>query len=85
VPNRRIIIPTILLLLLASGAFHPAHAGPVEVQSIQMPLETKVGLYPDITGSIKVNKVSARADPGNDVIAVVLRPDHVMKSWYGKM
>ncbi len=86
VTNRRIIIPTILLLLLASGAFHPAYAGPVEVQSIQInPSETTVGMYPDITGSIKVNKVSA---PGGTlemtVIAVVLRPDHVMKSWVWK-
>jgi hypothetical protein len=85
-PNRRIIIQTTLLLLLASGAFHNAFAEPVEVQSIQItPSETTVGLYPDITSSIKVNKVSA---PGETlemiVIAVVFRPDHVMKSWVWK-
>jgi outer membrane protein W len=85
-PNRRIIIQTIILLLLASGAFHTAFAGPVEVQSIQItPSETTVGLYPDITGIVKVNKVNA---PGETlemiVIAVVFRPDHVMKSWVWK-
>jgi hypothetical protein len=78
--NTRIIILTILLLLLA------VFAKPVEVQSIQVaPAETKVGIYPDITGSINVHKVNA---PGEileiTVIAAVIRPDHVMKSWVWK-
>lgn len=84
--NRRIMIQAILLFLFASGAFHAAFAGPVEVQSIQItPSETTVGSHPDITGSIKVNKVNA---PGETqemiVIAVVFQPDHVMKSWVWK-
>jgi hypothetical protein len=84
-PNTKIILQTVLLLLLL-GAFHVAFAGPVEVQSIHIaPAETKIGIYPDITGSIKVNNGNG---PGNTVeltvIAVVFRPDHVMKSWVWK-
>jgi hypothetical protein len=85
-PNTKIILQTVLLLLFVSGAFHAALAGPVEVQSIQIaPAETRVGIYPEITGSISMNKVNA---PGETVevivIAVVFRPDHVMKSWIWK-
>lgn len=85
-PNTKIILRTVLLLLLASGAYRAAFAGPVEVQSIHISnAETKVGIYPDISGSIKVNNVNG---PGNTVeltiIAVVFRPDHVMKSWIWK-
>jgi Outer membrane protein beta-barrel domain len=84
-PNTKIILQTGLLLLV-SAAFHAALAGPVEVQSIQIaPAETKVGIYPEITGSINMNKVNV---PGETleiiVIAVVFRPDHVMKSWTWK-
>lgn len=80
------ILQAVLLLLFVSGAFHAALAGPVEVQSIQIaPAETKVGIYPEITGSVNMNKVNV---PGETVevivIAVVFRPDHVMKSWIWK-
>ena len=79
------ILQTVLLLLV-SGAFHAAFAGPVEVQSIQVsPTETRIGVYPDITGTINMNKVNA---PGGNlemtIIAVIFRPDHVMKSWIWK-
>lgn len=82
----KIILQTVLLLLLMSGAFQTALAGPVEVQSIQIaPAETRIGIYPDITGAINVSKVTV---PGETleiiVIAVVVRPDHVMKSWTWK-
>lgn len=80
------IILNILLFLLASGAAHSAFAGPVEIESIQIiPVETTVGRHPGITGSIKATKMLA---PGKTlditVIAVVVRPDHVVKSWTWK-
>jgi hypothetical protein len=82
-PNTKIILQTVLLLFLVSGAFQAALAGPVEVQSIQIaPAETKIGVYPEIIGSVKVNKVSGPGDILEiTVIAAVFRPDHVMKSW----
>jgi hypothetical protein len=85
-PNTKIILQTVLLLFLVSGAFQAALAGPVEVQSIQIaPAETKIGVYPDIIGSVKVNKISGPGDILEiTVIAAVFRPDHVMKSWVWK-
>src|SRR5574341_1011011 len=76
----------LLVLLLASGASYAAPAGPVEVQSIQIsPAEVGAGTHPEITGSIKVHAVKT---PGTAleviVIAAVVRPDHVMKSWTWK-
>ena len=83
--NTKIIVQTVLLLL-ASGAFHTALAGPVEVQSIRIaPAETKIGIYPDITGSVNVNKVSTAGETLEIiVIAIVTRPDHFIKSWLWK-
>jgi Outer membrane protein beta-barrel domain len=82
----KMIIQSLLLFLLVAGASHPAFAGPVEVQSIQIvPTETTVGRYPEITGSIVAHKVNA---PGETlkiiIIASVVRPDHVVKSWTWK-
>ena len=73
-------------MLLVSGAFHTALAGPVEVQSIRIaPAETKIGIYPDITGSVNVNKVGAAGQTLEIiVIAIVTRPDHFIKSWLWK-
>jgi hypothetical protein len=80
------IILNLLLFLLLSGAAHSAFAGPVEIQSIQIvPSETTVGKYPEITGSIKSTKALARGKTLSiTVIAVVVRPDHVVKSWKWK-
>jgi hypothetical protein len=82
----KMIMQAVLLLLLVSGVSHTACAGPIEIQSIQiLPAETVIGRHPEITGSIKVNTVKA---PGKtveiNVIAVLARPDHVVKSWTWK-
>jgi len=75
-----------LLLLLISGTGHSAFAGPAEVQSIQIvPAETTVGRHPEITGSITATRAIARGESVEiTVIAVVVRPDHVMRSWTWK-
>jgi hypothetical protein len=84
--SRLMIIRPLLLFLLISGVSHPAFAGPIQVESIQvLPAETSVGKYPEITGSVKANKNLARGETMNIVvIASVVRPDHVMKSWTWK-
>lgn len=80
------IILNLLLFLLVSGAAQSAFAGPVEIQSIQIvPSETTVGRHPEITGSIKATKALTRGKTlVITVIAVVVRPDHVVKSWKWK-
>ena len=82
----KMIILNLLLFLLVSGAAHSAFAGPIEIQSIQIvPSEITVGRYPEITGSIKATKALARGETlVITVIAVVVRPDHVVKSWKWK-
>jgi opacity protein-like surface antigen len=80
------IIRPLLLLLLVSGAAHPAFAAPVEVHSIQIvPAETTVGIYPEIKGRVKAHKLKS---PGETlkivVVASVVRPDRVVKSWTWK-
>jgi len=82
----KMIIQTVILLLLISGAPQVAFAGPVEIQSIQIvPTETTVGKYPEITGSIKAHTDSKSGETlGMIVIAAVIRPDHVVKSWTWK-
>jgi len=84
--SRMTVIRSLLLFLLVSGAEHSAFAGPIQVESIQvLPAETSVGRYPEITGSVKANKDLARGETVNIVvIASVVRPDHVMKSWTWK-
>ena len=80
------IILTLLFFLQVSGAARSAFAGPIEIQSIQIvPSETTVGRHPDITGSIKATRELAQGKTlVITVIAVVVRPDHVMKSWTWK-
>jgi hypothetical protein len=80
------IIQSLLLFLVVAGASHSAFAGPIQIESIQvLPAETSVGRYPEITGSVKANKNLARGETMNIVvIASVVRPDHVMKSWTWK-
>lgn len=80
------ILHSLLLLLLAAGASHPAFAGPVTVQSIQIvPTETTVGRQPDIKGRIAATKTLARGETLKIVvIAVVNQPDHVVRSWSWK-
>jgi hypothetical protein len=80
------IILNILLFLLVSGTANSAFAGPVEIQAIQIvPSEITVGKYPEITGSIEATKALARGETlVITVIAVVVRPDHVVKSWQWK-
>ncbi len=82
----KMIIHSLLLLLLVAGASHPAFAGPVKVQSIQIvPTETTVGRHPKITGSIKATKALARGKTLDiTVIAAMVWPDHVVKSWTWK-
>ncbi len=80
------IMQSLLIFLFVGGASHAAFAGPVEVQSIQIvPAETTVGRHPEITGSIKASQTLARGETVEiTVIAVVVRPDHVMRSWKWK-
>jgi hypothetical protein len=80
------IMQSLLLFLLVAGASHSAFAGPIQIESIQvLPAETSVGRYPEITGRVKANKNLARGETMNIVvIASVVRPDHVMKSWTWK-
>ena len=84
--TRNMIIQSLLLFLLVAGASHSAFAGPIQIESIQVvPAETSVGRYPEITASVKANKNLARGESMNIVvIASVVRPDHVMKSWTWK-
>ncbi len=80
------IMRSLLVFLLAAGASHSAFAGPVEVQSIQVvPAESTVGRHPEITGSIRASKKLARGEAVQiTVIAVVVRPDRIMRSWTWK-
>ncbi len=80
------ILRRALVLLFVTGVSHVAFAGPVEIEYIQIvPTETTMGKYPEITGSIKANTLNK---PGEIiemiVIATVVRPDNVMKSWTWK-
>ena len=81
-----IIKKIVLLLILMSGAVYSVFAGPVEVPSIQIvPAETTVGRHPEITCSITTTQSMARGEVIEiTVIAVVVRPDHVVKSWQWK-
>lgn len=80
---RTAILPGILLLILMSGASHTAFAGPVKVQSILIvPTETTVGRHPEIKGSIAATPTLARGTFIKlTIIAKVVQPDHVVKSW----
>jgi hypothetical protein len=74
---------SLLLLLLVAGTSHPAFAGPLEVQSIKIvPAEAIVGSNLEITGEVKAPKFRS---PGQTlkivVVAEVVRPDHLVKSW----
>ena len=82
----KMIILNLLLFLLVSGAVQSAVAGPVEIQSIQIvPSETTVGIRPEITGRIKATNALVRGKTLDiTVIAVMVRPDHVVKSWKWK-
>jgi hypothetical protein len=84
--NHTRIILNLVLCMLVSGAAHSAFAGPVEIQSIQIiPSETTVGTYPDITGSVTATRSLRRGKTiVITVIAVVVQPDHIVKSWTWK-
>lgn len=84
--SHTMIILNLLLFLFVSGTAHSAFAEPVEIQSLQIvPSENTVGRPPEITGSIKATKALARGETlVITVIAVVVRPDHVVKSWTWK-
>ena len=81
-----IIILNVLISLLLAGTSHAAPVGPIEIQSVQIvPPETAVGRQPEITGSIKATKMLPRGETlVITVIAVVVWPDHVLKSWTWK-
>lgn len=80
------LILNLLLFLFGSGAAHSAFAGPIEITSLEIvPSEAAVGRHPEITGSIKATRALARGGTlVVTVIAVVVRPDHVVKSWTWK-
>lgn len=78
-----IIVPAMLLYCFLART---ASAAPVEVQSIQiLPVQTIVGKYPDISGSVKMIMTDV---PGGEqeinIIAVLYRPDNTLKSWTWK-
>jgi len=76
----------VLVLILVSGVSSAAPVKPVEIQSIQIvPSEARTGTHPEISGSIKAHAVTT-PDMALEinVIAAVVRPDHVMKSWTWK-
>jgi hypothetical protein len=81
-----LIMRTALILLVASGVSYAAPAKQIEIQSIQiLPAKVTVGTHPEITGSIKAHAVKPPAASMEiNVIASVVRPDHVMKSWTWK-
>jgi hypothetical protein len=81
-----IVMQTALLLLFVTGASQAVSATPVKVHSIRIvPTKVTVGKYPKITGRVKANKVGARGKTMEViVIASVVWPDHVMKSWTWK-
>jgi hypothetical protein len=83
---RKIIIQIVLLFLLMTGATHIAFAAPVEIQSIRVvPTRVTVGKYPKITGRIKAKTFKDRNQSVEIiVIASVVWPNHVMKSWTWK-
>ena len=83
---RTMTMRALFFCLLLTGIFHSAFAGPIEIQSLQIvPSETSVGRHPEITGTIKATRVLARGEILDiTVIAAVIRPDHVMKSWTWK-
>ena len=71
----------ILILFLVVGICGVVYAGPAEVQSIQIsPAETAIGQRPQIIGSISGGSVRGEVT----VIAVVVLPDHTVKSWTWK-
>jgi len=80
------IIHITLLFLIASGASYAAPARPVEILSIQIvPSEARIGAHPEITGRIKAHEIKTPNEILEiNVIAAVVRPDHVMKSWTWK-
>ena len=80
------IMRLLVWLLILSSISHTAFAGRIEIDSIQVvPAETQVRKYPVITASVKANKNLARGETREiTVIASVVRPDHVMKSWTWK-
>lgn len=69
-----------------TGSVHPACASPVEVQSIQIdPVQTTVEKYPAVSGSIKMKKTDViGGEQEINVIAVLYRPDNMLKSWTWK-
>jgi hypothetical protein len=82
----KIITPIILLFLLVSEGSHAAVTRPAEIESILIvPTETRVGSHPEITGRVKANAVPAKGEAIEIiVIATVVRPDNVLKSWTWK-
>jgi hypothetical protein len=81
-----IIKLNILLFLLALGVSRTAFAGQVEIQSILIiPAETTIARHPKITCTIKASRTLAQGKSLDiTVIAAVVRPDHVVKSWTWK-
>lgn len=82
----KIFVQTVLLLLFMIGASPVAFSAPVEVQSIRiLPTRVTVGKYPNITATIAAKKIEGRGTTVEvTVIASVVWPDHVMRSWTWK-
>ena len=85
IAKARLILTSCLLVLhLLGSAF--ATTAPVAVEAIQItPDATMPGVYPDIIASIRMKPTNRPTEPLRiNVVAVVTRPDHVMKSWQWK-
>jgi hypothetical protein len=85
-PAAAFVIVSLLLLHLFGAQSFAAVAAPVAVESIEVaPDATLPGTYPNITANIRMKSVDRPAEPMQvNVVAVITRPDRVMKSWQWK-
>ncbi len=75
----------LILHLLGPAAFAVSTA-PVAVEAIQVtPEATMPGTYPDITASVRMKPADRPTESLQiNIVAALIRPDHVMKSWQWK-
>lgn len=81
-----LLTSSMLALHLLGSVSFAATTAPVAVEAIQVtPDVTTPGAYPDITASIRMKPADRPTKPlPINIVAVIIRPDHVMKSWQWK-
>lgn len=84
--SSRFLFALFVFFCVAAGNVRPAHAAAIEIRSLRIvPERTTVGSYPDIRGTVEMTKAhEAAGEQVITVIAVLYRPDHVLKSWTWK-